>query len=153
MGVSKVLRGCFGPGYVPTYGYHHSTDLRVSPAGGLVCGGCGRFLFLHVEAGGSVHPMAPLRACGALVCPDCRIHVPSPHRETCRAPRVRPCGSRWFWLSPCRAIKCVACAGPTDLSMVEGWVMARESEVPEEIFKLLTVETPAQEEVRYYFIF
>jgi hypothetical protein len=144
MGVSKVLRGCFGPGYVPTYGYHHSTDLRVSPAGGLVCGGCGRFLFLHVEAGGSVHPMAPLRACGALVCPDCRIHVPSPHRETCRAPRVRPCGSRWFWLSPCRAIKCVACAGPTDLSMVEGWVMARESEVPEEIFKLLTVETPAQ---------
>jgi hypothetical protein len=119
-------------------------DLRVSPAGGLLCGVCGRFLFLHVEASASIHPMAPLRACGALVCPDCRIHAPSPHRGTCRVPRIGPCGSRWFWLSPYRAIKCVACEGPTDLSMVEGWVMARESEVPEEIFKLLTIETPAQ---------
>jgi hypothetical protein len=122
----------------------HGTDLRVSEAGGLVCGGCARFLFLHVEPDATAYASSPLRRCGALVCSDCRIHSPGPHRETCRVPRLEPCGSRWFWLSPFRALKCVACASPTDLSLVEGWVLARESRVPDEIFKLLQVEAPAQ---------
>jgi hypothetical protein len=119
-------------------------DLRASRAGGLLCGVCGRFLFLHVEADAPVHPMAPLRRCGALVCPDCHVHSPSPHRETCRLPRMALCGSRWYWLSPYRAIKCVSCASPPNLALVEGWVVAREREIPDEIFKLLNVETPAQ---------
>jgi len=119
-------------------------DLRVSRAGGLLCGACGRFLFLHVEPGASVHPIAPLRPCGALVCRDCHVHSPSPHRETCRVPRIGPCGSRCFWMSAYRAVKCVACEGPANLSLVEGWVLAREREIPDEILKLLNVETPAQ---------
>ncbi len=130
----------------------HGTDLRVSPAGGLVCGACGRFLFLHIEPDATAYASTPLHRCGALVCSDCRIHSPSPHRETCRVPRLEPCGSRWFWLSPFRAIKCVACASPTDLSLVEAWVLApREAgegddgwRIPGEILSLLHVETPMQ---------
>jgi hypothetical protein len=96
-------------------------------------------LFLRIEADAPVHLLAPLRACGALVCPDCRVHSPSPHRETCQAPSFEPCGSRWYWLSPHRAIKCVACEGPANLALVEAWVTAREREIPDEIFKLLNV--------------
>ena len=122
----------------------HSANLSVSPAGGLTCTGCGRFLFLHVEPGASVHPIAPLRPCGALVCRDCHVHSPSPHREGCGDPQVEPCGSAWYWLTPYRAIKCVSCEGPANLALVEGWVTAREDRIPDEIFKLLNVETPAQ---------
>jgi hypothetical protein len=130
----------------------NGTDLRVSPAGGLVCGACGRFLFLHIEPDATAYASTPLRRCGALVCSDCRIHSPSPHRETCRVPRLEPCGSRWFWLSPFRAVKCVACASPTDLSLVEAWVLAPLDagegddgwRIPGEILSLLHVETPMQ---------
>jgi len=120
------------------------SDLQPSPAGGLICQGCDRFLFLHFEPDAPAHPISPLRPCGAFVCTDCHVHSPSPHRETCRLPRMAPCGSRWFWLSPYRAIKCVACEGPANLALVEGWVTAREDQIPDEIFKLLNVETPAQ---------
>src|SRR5713226_1609241 len=54
----------------------------------------------------------------------CHVLSPSPHREGCAFPRFQPCGSRWFWLSPRGAIKCVACAAPADLSLVEAWVLA-----------------------------
>jgi hypothetical protein len=47
-------------------------------------------------------------------------------------------------MSAYRAVKCVACEGPANLSLVEGWVLAREREIPDEILKLLNVETPAQ---------
>jgi hypothetical protein len=132
----------------------HGSDLRVSPAGGLVCRGCGRFLFLHAELGAGVdapaYPALPLRRCGSLVCRDCHAHSPGPHREGCLAPRFEPCRSRWFWLSPHRAIKCVACASPVDLALVEAWVLARETgegdgwRIPSEILMLLHVETPMQ---------
>jgi hypothetical protein len=128
-------------------------DLRVSPAGGLVCQGCGRFLFLHAElgAGAPAYPALPLRRCGSLVCRDCHAHNPGPHREGCRAPSFEPCRSRWFWLSPYRAIKCVACANPADLALVEAWILARETgegddgwRIPSEILMLLHVEAPMQ---------
>lgn len=122
----------------------HGTDLRVSPAGGLLCGVCGRFLFLHIEPDAPAYPALPLRRCGSLVCRACYAHSPGPHREGCRAPRLEPCGSRWFWLSPHRALKCVSCAAPTDLGLVEGWVLARESRIPDEILKTLHIETPMQ---------
>ena len=62
-------------------------------------------------------PPMPLRRCGALVCRTCHAHGPSPHRVDCPLPRFDPCHSRWFWLSPHGAIKCVACAAAADL----GW--------------------------------
>jgi hypothetical protein len=131
------------------------SDLRISPAGGLVCQGCGRFLFLHAELGAGAdapaYPALPLRRCGAMVCRDCHTHSSSPHREGCQTPRFEPCGSPWYWLSPYRAIKCVACEGPTNLSLVEGWVMARETgegddgwRIPGEILSLLHIATPMQ---------
>lgn len=93
----------------------------------------------------------PLRRCGALVCRDCHAHSPGPHREGCRAPRFGPCRSRWFWLSPYRAIKCVACSAPADLDLVEGWVLARETgegddgwRIPDEILSLLHVHARRQ---------
>lgn len=129
----------------------HSTDLRVSPAGGLVCRGCGRFLMLRAGDDMPAVPAFPLRRCGALVCRDCRVHSPGPHREGCQAPRFEPCRSRWFWLSPYRAIKCVACASPPDLTLVEAWILARETGggddgwgIPGEILGLLHIETPMQ---------
>jgi TubC N-terminal docking domain len=133
----------------------HGSDLRVSHAGGLVCQGCGRFLFLHAELGAnsdaSAYPGLPLRRCGSLVCRGCHAHSPGPHREGCWAPRFEPCHSRWFWLSPYRAIKCVACASPADLALVEAWVLARETgegddgwRMPGEILSLLHISTPMQ---------
>lgn len=92
----------------------------------------------------------PLRPCGALVCRTCGAHSPPPHREGCPAPRFDPCRSRWFWLSPHRAIKCIACTAPADLGLVEAWVLARETGegedgcgIPTEILSLLrTVSMP-----------
>jgi hypothetical protein len=84
-----------------------------------------------------------------MVCRDCRTHSPSLHREGCRAPRFEPCRSRWFWLSPYRALKCVACANPSDVALVEAWVLARETgegddgwRIPGEILSLLHIATP-----------
>jgi TubC N-terminal docking domain len=96
-------------------------------------------------------PPMPLRRCGALVCRTCHVHSPSPHREGCAFPRFEPCDSRWFWLSPHGALKCVACASPADMSLVEAWVRARETgegddgwRIPEEILSLLHIATPVQ---------
>jgi hypothetical protein len=93
----------------------------------------------------------PLRRCGTLVCETCHAHSPSPHREDCANPRFDPCRSRWFWLSLCGALKCVACAGPSDHSLIEAWVLARETgegedgrRIPAEILSLLKVEAPPQ---------
>jgi hypothetical protein len=62
-----------------------------------------------------------------------------------RAPMpLRPCscGSRWFWLSPHGAIKCVACNPPADLGLAEAWAIAREPDgrIPGEILSLLHVK-------------
>ncbi len=96
-------------------------------------------------------PLMPLRRCGALVCRTCHVLSPCLHRKDCALPRFEPCGSRWFWLSPHGAIKCVACASPADLSLVEAWVMARETgegndgwRIPEEILSLLHIVPPLQ---------
>jgi len=93
----------------------------------------------------------PLRRCGALVCRSCHVLSPSPHREGCVFPRFEPCRSRWFWLSPYGAIKCVSCAAPADLELVEAWVLARETGegddgfgIPAEILSLLHVASPPQ---------
>jgi hypothetical protein len=127
------------------------SDLRVSPAGGLVCQGCGRFLFFHAELGPGVsaYPALPLHRCSAVTRRVCHAHSPGPHRKGCWAPRFEPCRSRWFWLTPHRAIKCVACARPADLALVEAWVLARETgegddgwRIPGEILSLLHIETP-----------
>jgi hypothetical protein len=101
-------------------------------------------LFLHFEPDAPAHPISPLRPCGAFVCTDCRVHSPSPHREGCQAPRFEPCGSPYYWLSPFRAIKCVSCASPANLSLVEGWVTVREDRIPDEIFRALKVGAPTQ---------
>lgn len=95
--------------------------------------------------GRSRAPM-PLRRCGALVCRTCRAHSPGPHRGDCAFPRFDPCLSRWHWLSPRGAIKCIACAAPPSLELVEGWVLAREPDgrVPGEILSLLHVASPPQ---------
>jgi hypothetical protein len=99
------------------------------------------------------HPRPPrlLRRCGALICQTCHIHSPSPHREGCAFLRFDVCRSRWFWLSPHGAIKCVACTSPADLGLVEGWVLARETgegddgyRIPGEILSLLHVASPLQ---------
>jgi tubulysin polyketide synthase-like protein len=96
-------------------------------------------------------PPMPLLRCGALVCRACHIHSPSSHKADCTTPRFHPCGSRWYWLSPHGAIKCVACASPTDLSLVEAWVLARETgegddgwRIPNEIWSLLHIANPPQ---------
>jgi hypothetical protein len=97
----------------------------------------------------SYRPPMQLRRCGALVCPTCHIHSPSAHKANCLLPRVGPCRSRWFWLSPHGAIKCVACESPADLALVEAWVLARETGhgdggfgIPGEILSLLHVASP-----------
>jgi tubulysin polyketide synthase-like protein len=96
-------------------------------------------------------PPMPLPRCGALVCPVCHVRSPSPHREGCAFPRFDPCRSRWFWLSPHGAIKCVACATPPDMTLVEAWVLARETgegddgwRIPGEILSLLHFTSPPQ---------
>jgi hypothetical protein len=93
----------------------------------------------------------PLRRCAALVCRTCHIHSPSPHREDCAFPCFEPCCSRWFWLSPHGAIKCVACDSPADLILVEAWVMARETgegddgwRIPGEILSLFRIASLPQ---------
>lgn len=93
----------------------------------------------------------PIRRCGALVCRSCDVLSPSPHRQGCASSRFDSCGSRWFWLSPYGAIKCVACSAPTDLALVEAWVLARETgegddgwRVPGEVLSLLHVDSPRQ---------
>jgi hypothetical protein len=93
----------------------------------------------------------PLRRCGALVCRTCHVHSPSPHREGCAFPQFDPCRSRWFWLSPHGAIKCIACAAPSSLELVEAWVLARETgegadgwRIPGEILSALHVHAPLQ---------
>jgi hypothetical protein len=92
----------------------------------------------------------PLRRCGALVCRSCRVHSPSRHQSGCPFPRFDPCRSRWYWLSHYRAIKCVACESPADLSLVEGWILARETGggeggfgMPGEILSLLHIRGTA----------
>jgi hypothetical protein len=92
----------------------------------------------------------PLHRCGALVCRSCRVHGPSPHRDGCAISRFDPCRSRWFWLSPHGAIKCIACTAPDDLGLVEAWVLARETgegdegfDIPREILSLLAVHGSA----------
>jgi len=91
----------------------------------------------------------PLRRCGALVCPTCHVHSPSRHKHDCPFLRFEPCRSRWFWLSPHGAIKCVACESPADLALVEAWVLARDTgqgndgfRIPGEILSLLHVASP-----------
>jgi tubulysin polyketide synthase-like protein len=95
-------------------------------------------------------PPLPLRRCCALVCRTCHLHSPTPHREDCASLFFEPCGSRWFWLSPHGAIKCVACAAPVDLTLVEAWVLARETgegsdgyRIPAEILSLLHIRATA----------
>jgi hypothetical protein len=93
----------------------------------------------------------PLRRCGALICRTCHVHSPSPHRENCAFPRFVRCRSRWYWLSLHGAVKCVACATPSDLGLVQAWVLARETgegddgwRIPGEILSLLYVMSPPQ---------
>jgi hypothetical protein len=88
----------------------------------------------------------PVRRCGALVRRICRVHSPSPHKPDCPLLRYEICRSRWYWLSPYRAIKCVGCETPTDLSIVEGWILGRETGegedgfgIPSEILSLLHI--------------
>lgn len=91
-------------------------------------------------------PPTSLRRCGALICRTCHVHSPTLHRTGCAFPRFDPCHSRWFWLSPHGAIKCVACAAPADLVLVEAWLLARETgegddgwRIPNEILSLLHI--------------
>ncbi len=100
---------------------------------------------------GHTRAPVPLRRCGALVCRTCHAHCPSPHRDDCTFPRFDDCRSRWFWLSPHGAIKCVACNTPADLALVEAWVLARETgegedgwRIPSELLSLLHVTSPQQ---------
>jgi hypothetical protein len=86
----------------------------------------------------------PLQRCGSLVCPSCRVHSPSPHKSDCESPRFEACRSRWFWLSSHGAIKCVACAAPDNLGLIDAWVLARENGegndgfgIPSEVLSLL----------------
>jgi hypothetical protein len=99
----------------------------------------------------AARPPMPLRRCGALVCPTRHVHSPSRHKHDCAFPRFDPCRSRWFWLSPHGAIKCVACETPADLALVEGWVLGRETGeladgfgIPGEILSLLRISGPPQ---------
>jgi hypothetical protein len=85
-----------------------------------------------------------LRPCGSLICRSCTATSPSPHRADCAFPRFDVCGSRWHWLSTHRAIKCVACAGPPDFSIVDAWVLAREDSIPPEILSLVHIAGPEQ---------
>jgi hypothetical protein len=93
----------------------------------------------------------PLRRCGALVCSTCHVMNPSPHRADCAFPHFEPCRSRWSWLSAHGAIKCVACATPADLGLVQGWVLALETgegdygwRIPSEILSLLHIASGVQ---------
>jgi hypothetical protein len=79
------------------------------------------------------------------------VHSPSRRKPDCPFLRFDPCRSRWFWLSPYGAIKCVACETPTQLSLVEAWILARETGqgadgfgIPGEILCLLRVASPSQ---------
>jgi hypothetical protein len=96
-------------------------------------------------------PANSLRRCGALICQSCNAHSPSRHQEGCAFPRFEACRSRWFWLSAQGAIKCVACAAPDDLTLVEAWILARETGdggdglgIPGEILSLLHTGSPIQ---------
>jgi hypothetical protein len=96
-------------------------------------------------------PPVPLRRCGSLVCRSCHVLSPSQHREDCAFPRFDVCRSRWFWLSAHGAIKCVACAAPPDLALIEAWILARETgegddgwRIPNEILSLLHIAWPPQ---------
>jgi hypothetical protein len=100
---------------------------------------------------GSRRAPIPLRRCGVLLCRTCHVHSPSPHKADCPLPRYDVCRSRWFWRSPHGAIKCIACAAPASLELVEGWVLARETgegadgwRIPGEILSLLHVAGPPQ---------
>jgi hypothetical protein len=93
----------------------------------------------------------PLRRCGALVCRTCGAHSPSAHNGDCPAPPFDLCHSPWFWLSPHGAIKCVACSAPSDLALVEAWVLAHETgevghgeRIPAEVLSLLHINGPIQ---------
>jgi tubulysin polyketide synthase-like protein len=95
-------------------------------------------------------PMA-VRRCGTLIYRTCHVLSPSPHRENCAFPRFVRCRSRWYWLSLHGAVKCVACATPSDLGLVQAWVLARETDegddgwrIPGEILSLLYVMSPPQ---------
>ncbi len=103
-----------------------------------------RFYALNSRAAATAS--LPLRRCGALVARAYRVHSPSPHKPACDA-----CRSRRFWLSLHGAIKCVACAAPTDLRLVEAWVLVRETgegddrwRIPSEILSLLHVTSSPQ---------
>lgn len=96
-------------------------------------------------------PPIALGRCGARVCPTCHVHSPSSHKPHCAFSLFESCRSRWFWLSPHGAIKCAACEPPADLSLVEGWVLARETGegadgfgIPGEILSLLHIASPPQ---------
>jgi hypothetical protein len=78
----------------------------------------------------------PLRRCGSLVCPSCRAHRPSAHKPDCISSKFEACRSPWFWLSPRGAIKCIACAAPDDLGLIEAWVLARENEEAEDDLRI-----------------
>ena len=93
----------------------------------------------------------PLRRYSALVCPTFHVHSPARHKPDCPFTRFEPCRSRWHWLSPHGAIKCVACETPADLTLVEAWVLARETSqgtngfgIPGEILSLLHIASPTQ---------
>lgn len=45
----------------------------------------------------------------------------------CPSPLFEPCRSRWFWLSPYRAIERAACPAPADLGLVDAWILARQT--------------------------
>jgi hypothetical protein len=96
-------------------------------------------------------PPLPLHRCGALFCRTCHVLSPSAHRAGCDFKRFDPCGSRWFWLSAHGAIKCVGCSAPSDLALVEAWVLAHKTgeegngqEIPAEVLSLLQISAPIQ---------
>jgi hypothetical protein len=92
---------------------------------------------------GKIRKPLLLRRCGSLACRSCKVHSPSSHKGGCESLRFEPCRSRWFWLSPQGAIKCIACAPPDDLGLIEAWVLARDVSqgtdgfVPSEVLSLL----------------
>jgi hypothetical protein len=88
----------------------------------------------------------------ALLCPACHIHNPSRHKPECPFLRFEPCRSRWFWLSPHDSLS-VACVTSSDLSLVEGWILAHETGEGGDgfgilggILSLLSVASPRNEQ-------
>jgi hypothetical protein len=92
--------------------------------------------------GGAI-PMR-LRPCGELICRACGAISPSRHRADCAFPRFDPCRSHWFWLSIHRAVKCIGCSAPPDLSIVDAWVLCREDSIPLAILSLVQIAGPVQ---------